>query len=252
MSRLLDKFNEYRALFGPAGFVWAVRSKLARTPQPVLIQTKFADRPLWFRLKTSDVPIAVQIFVNREYRFAPRRPVRTVVDAGANTGFSALSFSEQFPEAQIVALEPEASNFKLLLENTKPCLRIHCEQAALWNEDTDLDVVDWFGKCGFRTKPAAQAMSRPVCGRTPGITMPTLMSRFGMEQIDFLKMDVEGAEKEILAGNPDWLEKVGVLAVELHDWLDPECSAVFQKTAGRFEHHWQQGENRFCAKQGWV
>jgi FkbM family methyltransferase len=252
MSSLFQKLCDYQALFGLPGLVLALRSKAVCRPVQVRAKTGFAPHPLTFRLKTSDVPIAVQIFLNQEYAFTPKRPIKTVIDAGANTGFSALYFAERFPEAQIVALEPEQSNFDLLRENTAFCERIHPEKLALWNEDVNLDVVDWFGKCGFRTKRPDEPMRRPTCETVAGISIPSLMSRYGMEQIDFLKMDIEGAEKTILSGNPEWLSCVGVLAVELHDWLDPDCSNVFQQVAASFDVCWVRGENHFCAHKGWA
>ena len=252
MNSLLNKLHGYRALFGPSGILWAARSKAIRLPQTVHIKTGFSEHPLAFRLKTSDVPIAVQIFVNQEYHLTPRQPVRTVVDAGANTGFSALYFAERFPGAEIVALEPEQSNFELLRENTAACERIHPEQLALWNRDMPLEVVDWFGKCGFRTQQSGDGLAGTVCGTVQGVTIPYLMKKYKMEQIDFLKLDIEGAEKTVLSGNPEWLSRVGVMAVEVHDWLDPECSRIFREASSVFDVHWRQGENEFCAREGWV
>lgn len=252
MNNLARKLQEYRGLFGWRAVPLAVRSRLARQPVAVKEKIPFVEHLLNFRLKTSDVPIAAQIFLNQEYAFIPRRPVKTIIDSGANTGFSALYLAERFPEAEIVALEPEQSNFELLCENTAACARIHPEQLALWNRDMPLEVVDWFGKCGFRTQQAGTGLAGTVCDTVLGVTIPHLMKKYKMEQIDFLKLDIEGAEKTVLSGNPEWLSRVGVMAVEVHDWLDPECSRIFREASSSFDVHWRQGENEFCAREGWV
>lgn len=252
MTNAIQKLRDYTGLFGWRGIPLAVRSRFVNQPVLVEEKTPFSEHTLRFRLKTSDVPIAAQIFLNQEYAFEPKRNIRTVLDVGANTGFSSLYFAEQFPDAQIVALEPELENFELLRANTAGCVRIRPEQMALWNCDMELDVVDWFGKCGFRTTRPEDCMPRDRCGTVPGISLPSLMDRYGWERIDFLKMDIEGAEKTVLEGPPDWLSRVGILAVELHDWLDPDCSRVFDEVKKQFDVHWKNGENEFCARKGWV
>jgi FkbM family methyltransferase len=250
--RFITKLYQYLALFGWRGAVLAIRSRMVRRPVPISVQTRYFDAPLQFRLKTSDVPIAAQIFVNEEYAFSAKRPMRTILDAGANTGFSSLYFARRFPEAEILALEPEAGNAALLTRNTASCPRIRTIQAALWDRDETLEIVDWFGECGYRTKAVGEDMQRPVCGVARGVCVPSLMEEAGWERIDLLKMDIEGAEKTVLAGPPEWLERVGVLAVETHDWLDPECSRVVDAAANCFDQRWKVGENDFLARAGWV
>jgi len=48
------------------------------------------------------------------------------------------------------------------------------------------------------------------------------------EYIDILKLDIEGAEKELFADNTElWLPKVNIVVIELHDWLQEGCSQAF-------------------------
>jgi FkbM family methyltransferase len=251
-SQLNRKLREYTALFGWRGVLYAGVSRLVRHPFHMSLKTRYVDQPLRFRLKTSDVPIAVQIFVDEEYGFEACRPIRTILDAGANTGFSSLYFAQRYPEAEIIALEPEAENVAMLRRNTASCPRIQTKQLALWSRDATLEVVDWFGKCGYRTKAADDEMRGAVCGAVRGISIPSLMQEAGWDRIDFLKMDIEGAEKAVLDGPPSWLDRVGIMAVETHDWLDPDCSRVVAAAAARFEKRWKVGENDFFARTGWV
>jgi FkbM family methyltransferase len=252
IKAVFQKLSMFVALFGWRGMVLGLSSKVAKKPVLVSVFVPRIGQTLKFRLKTSDVDIASQIFINEEYALSLRKPVRTILDAGANTGFSAVYFAKRFPDATIVAVEPEASNFELLKHNTAPFPHIHCVRAALWDRDVELEVVDWFGKCGFRTQESAARVSNKVCDTIPGLTVPSIMREHGIEQVDLLKIDIEGAEKMVLKGAPEWLDKVSVLAVELHDWLDPDCSRIFSEATRRFDTHWEQGENRFCARKGWV
>lgn len=64
---------------------------------------------------------------------------------------------------------------------------------------------------------------------TRGFSIPQLLKRFGKNRIDFLKLNVEGSEKEIFSeGYQDWLPQTGSILVELHDGKNPGSSrAVF-------------------------
>ena len=58
------------------------------------------------------------------------------------------------------------------------------------------------------------------------------LQRLGVETIDILKMDIEGAEKVIFENyQEDWLQRVGVLYVELHDRLFPGCALATYRAA---------------------
>ncbi len=67
----------------------------------------------------------------------------------------------------------------------------------------------------------------------------------GVEQIDILKLDIEGAEKELLqSGSDKWMHRVAMIIIELHDWLKPGCAdALNQATAGMGFTRFQLGEN---------
>jgi hypothetical protein len=60
--------------------------------------------------------------------------------------------------------------------------------------------------------------------------METIMREAGIDSIDLLKMDAEGAEIEIFESCP-WIGSVQVLAIELHDRIRSECSSVVKKAA---------------------
>ena len=68
----------------------------------------------------------------------------------------------------------------------------------------------------------------------PALTILQLLQRLGCDRLDLLKMDVEGAEAEILRGAGDWLDRVNVMVIELHDRMVPGCSeALYDALHGR-------------------
>ncbi len=70
------------------------------------------------RPKTSDFSTFRQIFMDHEYDFKLLDVPNIIVDAGANIGLASLFFAQRFPSAKIFALEPDHSNFEMLMKNT--------------------------------------------------------------------------------------------------------------------------------------
>ena len=84
----------------------------------------------------------------------------TIVDAGAYTGFSAIYFAEKYPAAKVLALEPDPSNFALLVRNARPYSNIVPLQQALWSRDGSLELQDpGTGHWGFYVAPGEEPAS---------------------------------------------------------------------------------------------
>ncbi len=105
------------------------------------------------RLNTSDFPTFDQVFIQQEYDFDISRAPKVIVDAGANIGLASIYFANKYPDAKIIAIEPEQSNFKLLEMNVSPYPNVIPVQAALWNKNEDINLIDpGLGKWGFMTE----------------------------------------------------------------------------------------------------
>ena len=78
------------------------------------------------------------------------------------------------------------------------------------------------------------------------MTISQLLKKSGFNEIDLLKIDIEGAEKEVF-GAPDvdeWLSKVKVMTIELHDRSKPGCSHEVFKAISKYHWHFEvRGEN---------
>lgn len=138
---------------------------------------------------------------------------RVIVDLGANIGLAALSLKARHPQARVVCVEPHPENAQLLRHNLQ-CLGdsvtileaavSNCTgaiQLALATEHYNASLV----RTGGKEKVTVNALP-----------MEEIMRRTGIDTIDVLKMDIEGAELLILEGRPAWLHKVRVLLAELH------------------------------------
>ena len=76
------------------------------------------------------------------------------------------------------------------------------------------------------------------------------MKEQGIDHIDLLKIDIEGAEREIFRDPSSWIGKVDALIVELHERMKPGCNRSFYGGATGLDHEWSQGENVYLTRSG--
>lgn len=252
---MFDGIKYYYKRFGVDGVKHAVKAKLANTNELIKVVRPDIKFPFYLRLRTSDVPTFDQVFTRKDYEFDVQNSPYVIVDAGANIGLASIYFANRFPDSKIIAIEPESSNYKLLEINVSPYENIIPLNMALWNKNEQIDLVDpGLGKWGFMTQAESDQTSASAkkCHTVMGITVNEIMTRNGLEKIDILKMDIEGAEREVFMSSPSWVGKVDALIVELHERLKPGCMRSFYNGTNGFDAEWVHGENVFLARKNCV
>jgi FkbM family methyltransferase len=173
---------------------------------------RFTVRPRSF-----DLYILREIFEGRVYE--PRRRLsaqpRLVVDLGANIGAFSVWAGMRWSPEKIVAVEMEPENFTLLQENVGDNLgkQVLALQAAIW---------DCEGSVRIRRHPINTGMHEvlPEAGEmeVPSLTLRSLLAAAGADRIDFLKVDIEGAEARLFtpANAELFSTRVRRVAAELH------------------------------------
>ncbi|MGW4365722.1 FkbM family methyltransferase [Nocardia takedensis] len=202
-----------------------------------------------FRRNQSDLYILRENFVQRIYGFDYRSYVgepRVIVDLGANIGLSALYFQSVFPSARIVCAEPVADNVAMLRENARVNgFSWEVAEAAIAGADGTVTLYpnEWWSS-STTTGHVAQAREsnsgrlesvlRLPSTEVEAVEVGTLLDRYGIETVDILKMDIEGAEAEVLAGDTAWLDRVRLLIIEIHTKYVDEDAVVDHLTAAGF------------------
>lgn len=240
-----------RERFGWAGVLATAQAELSGTTPLFEVRHPGVRHPFHLRLRTSDLPTYDQIFVHQEYDFRTTEPLRTIVDAGANIGLTSIFLANRYPDARIVAIEPEASNFELLKKNVAPYPNVVPVNAALWCRNEPVNVVDpGLDKWGFMTVEGASAgdSAAPRCHAVDGLTVDRIMDLHGFTRIDLLKVDIEGAEKEVFEDTSRWIDRVDAVILELHDRMKSGCSRSFYNGTNGFQDEWEHGENVFLAR----
>lgn len=151
-----------------------------------------------------------EIFGDEVYRFDAAIPAPHIIDAGANIGLSILYFKRRFPDATIVAYEPDAAIFELLRGNVGHLPGVELRRAAAWVEDTTLSF--------WSEGSLAGSVELDSENRNQVVNVPAerLRTELAKRPVDFLKIDIEGAENSVLFDIADALDGVGLLFFEYH------------------------------------
>jgi FkbM family methyltransferase len=242
ISRAFKKLHHYYAALGVLGVLAFVRAKL--TGKRPLFATRKAGtlHPVNLRIGSTDVSVFRQVFEERQYDVTLPQAPRVIIDAGANIGLASVFFANKYPEAMIVAIEPERSNFDVLKKNTAGYSRIKSLNAALWKHNGSISLFD-----SGEGNHAFQTLENPANGKQNGgmvqaLTVDSIMKQFGFDQIDVLKIDIEGAEKEVFENCSGWIGHVGVVMAEIHDHLKPGCSKAYKEATADFPQETVLGE----------
>ena len=210
----------------------------------VHFQPKGMKAPLMIRAKTSDLLVFEHVFVTSETKMLIDRigNPSVIIDAGANIGLTTASFAAAFPQAKIIAIEPQQDNFDILCKNVAAYPNVICLKAALWHTNTRLQLHDP-GRSHYSFQ-VGEVIDPNEDGTVEALTVPELIDRFQLGKIDFLKVDIEGAEKEVFENGAEaWLPKVSSLAVELHERMKPGCGyAFFNAACSRKFKYYGMGE----------
>ena len=211
----------------------------------VTVRLPGTDVPLTIRLRSSDVNVFYEIFGNQEYEWSFKSAPKVIVDVGGYTGMSAAFFASKYPEATIIAIEPDAENFELLKLNTANFPNVHAMRAAVWRESGTISLKDpGLGSWGLQVTDQD--------GRTAvrAVTIDEVIKEYNLERIDLLKVDVEGSEKEIFGDASAWISMVDTICIELHDRFKSGCSRSFFGAVDEFPIEMRRNEDVLVARAG--
>jgi FkbM family methyltransferase len=203
----------------------------------VKLKIKNAEYPIFMRVGSSDREVLGQVFIEEEYESVAVGRPRTILDLGANVGYSSAYFLSKYPTASLVAVEPDPSNYAICCRNLEPFGgRAKVVHGAAWPERSKLvldrgtfrDGREW----ATQVKPAAESVTSS--DSIDGYDVPTLIGIGGATEVDLLKVDIERSELELFSRNTEsWLPLIRNLCVELHG---PDCEAIFYRALAGYSY----------------
>jgi FkbM family methyltransferase len=195
--------------------------------------------PLWVRPGTTDLKVLWDTF-HYKYHLPPFKLKSNciIVDLGANVGYTVAHFANLYPDAYIVGVEMDKANYDIAVKNIYHLgLRCHLEHAAVWSNNQQV-IYDADGEWGFHIVNK-KINSNSNFKSAPAKTIADIFREHKLTSIDYLKMDIEGSEAEVLKDPGEWLNSVRSMKIEVHPQFNPDatlkkCGEILKSFKFRF------------------
>ena len=153
-----------------------------------------------------------EIFADEAYRFKANSAEPVILDCGANIGSSLVYFRQNYPKARIIAFEADPDIGLILKQNllTNQIENIDIVNKAVWINDAGIDF-------GSGEADSASLFSETNRRRVPSVRLRDYLLR--ESRVDMLKIDIEGAETDVLIDCRDALTNVHNLFIEYHAYI---------------------------------
>jgi FkbM family methyltransferase len=191
---------------------FALQRKLVKVPRYQEGKIEFGGYVWRYSDAASFLSAYRQIMVEGWYAYDKEivRETPIILDCGANIGLASLYFARVSPEARVIAFEPDPKLFRMLTDNLlSNGLNAHVEvvNAAVWGLRAE----------GIRFQADGADGGYMDCDVTRGVQVPIVeLGKYLSSQVGLLKMDIEGAEVDVLNDSCEMLLKVRQIILELH------------------------------------
>lgn len=195
--------------------------KFERNKIIVEINIKNIHRKVFLRGSNwADLSTAKNVFYKKNrYHIPPFKiPVNsTILDLGSNIGLTILDYKMTYPDSRIIGVEMDKENFELCKLNTSHLKDVTLVNKAISEKNGVVTYSKNSESDAFSIMPDSSDKGIPVS--IESITIDSLMDDLNLKEIDFVKMDIEGAEAKIFENinNLNWLNRTKSFYIEFHN-----------------------------------
>ncbi len=191
-----------------------------------------------------------ELFVEEVYKFESKTDNPLIIDCGSNIGLSIIYFKKLYKEAKIIGFEPDINIFNLLKENLSQFEfnNVEVHQKAVWKDESPIYFLLNGNLGGHLTSEGM-----PNTLKIDTVRLKNLLN----QPVDFLKVDIEGAEYEVLMDCRDVLKNVDNLFVEYHsfhqeDQMLGEILSLLKESGFKvyIKEAWENMKNPYIEKRG--
>jgi FkbM family methyltransferase len=152
-----------------------------------------------------------QIYVDKCYQFSTSSKEPVIIDCGANVGLSAFFFAQSFPKAKVLAFEADANIHQCLSNNVKQFPSVESIHQAIWINN---DGVQFSAEGADGGAVATGTSAKTI--NVPSVSLTDVLAKYS--SIAMLKMDIEGAEVEVIRSAKNDLHKCENIFIEYHSF----------------------------------
>lgn len=186
------------------------KSRVRRVPRFTEGSAELFGKPFLFHDSASFLDSYKEIFEHEIYRFYPSSGNKVILDCGANIGLSVLFFAKNYPDHTIIAFEPDDAIFDVLSRNvqTYGLKNVQLHKKAVWNKE---EVLEFYTDNGMGAR-----VGYSYENQEPKKVQSVRLKDFLGDRVDFLKIDIEGAEYAVLTDCKDVLKNANKIFFEYH------------------------------------
>ena len=192
------------------GISQSERKRLQNYPALTEGKVSIFGKPFYFTDAPGFLHSLDEIFRDEIYKFTSDKENPYIIDCGANIGLSILYFKRLYPQSKIICFEPDENTFSILKRNTieyGDSVELH--QKAVWTANTELTFYSEGSLAGSLVVDFAQ---KNDIKKVQAIDFKQYLNK----KIDFLKIDIEGAENKLIFDMENHLDQVEKMFLEYH------------------------------------
>ncbi len=190
-------------------------ARLRKAPRNVKTTARLLGRKFQIPDGPSFASIYDAYFRREEYQFPVSGESPLIIDGGANVGIGVLYWKQLCPTARVVAFEPDSAIFEALSANCSSLPGVTLRKAALWTNNNPISFSA-VGADGGHLTELAERKDAISLSEVKAVRLRDLL----VEPVELLKLDIEGAEVDVLLDCADRLASVKWLFVEYHSFVN--------------------------------
>jgi FkbM family methyltransferase len=182
-----------------------------------------------YRLNKGDLHSIREVWFDEAYRLPFEDTSGILLDLGANIGLTSLWLAKRYPFKKLIAVEPDPNNAFLVRQNlTLNGIAGFVLEAAIGPKD---------GTARFKFSKVSNLGRLDENGSlVPMICVNSIVNNFGVDRFGLIKIDIEGAEKDLFGGPTEWLERTDAIIIEFHPACVDDSSLTRLVTSRGFKY----------------
>jgi FkbM family methyltransferase len=200
--------------------LWRLPKSTSSDPTLISIHLRKPTKRVVFIRKFSliDKEVFRYVFFN-EYHNPPitLKENCVILDLGANIGLTMVDFKQKYPKSKIWGFEMDTENYLLAQKNIIGLPDCSLENIAVWDRTKTVRYATNVDEDAYNISEPLDTEGGAY-KEIEALSMDDILIKFDLKTVDYVKMDIEGAEKEVLRHDERaWLKQVNCLNIEIHD-----------------------------------
>jgi FkbM family methyltransferase len=209
--------NKLNGFFGERARIGRELRRIKKIPRFTEGKTGLFGKEIMFSDSASFLYMYDEIFSKEIYDFVYEQQSPFVLDAGSNIGLSIIYFKNKYPYSRIIGFEADPKIYNILKKNVEAMgfNSVELHNTALWDQAQEMEFVSQGADAGRM----GEFVRNEGFGEVLKIESD-ILSRYIDQEVDLLKIDIEGAETRVLCECRHKLFQVKRLFVEYHSFTN--------------------------------